>query len=51
LKFDEGDTVKVGEIIGTVGTVPAECMDKEHLHLEVFKNGESVEPLEALGLN
>lgn len=50
LKFDEGDTVKAGDIIGTVGTVPAECMDKEHLHLEVFKNGESVEPMETLGL-
>ena len=51
LKFDEGDTIKAGDIIGTVGTVPAECMDKEHLHLEVLKNGESVSPLEALGLD
>ena len=50
LKFDQGDTVKAGDIIGTVGTVPAECMDKEHLHLEVFKNGEIAEPLETLGL-
>ena len=50
LKFDEGDTVKAGDIIGTVGTVPAECMDKEHLHLEVLENGKSVEPLETLGL-
>lgn len=50
LKFKEGDSVKMGDIIGTVGTVTAECADKEHLHLEVLKNGKSVEPLKALGL-
>lgn len=50
LKVEEGDSVKAGDIIGTVGSVPAECMDKEHLHLEVLKNGKSVSPLEALGL-
>ncbi len=50
LKFKEGDSVKAGDIIGTIGSIPAECMDGEHLHLEVFKNGKSVEPLKALGL-
>ncbi|MBQ8532504.1 MAG: M23 family metallopeptidase [Clostridia bacterium] len=50
LKIENGATVKAGDIIGTVGTVPAECMDEEHLHLEVLKNGKSVEPLKALGL-
>ena len=50
LTVDQGDSVKAGDIIGTVGTIPGECMDKEHLHFEVFKNEESVSPLETLGL-
>ena len=50
LKFKVGDSVKAGDIIGTIGSIPAECMDGEHLHLEVLKNGKSVEPLKALGL-
>jgi len=51
IKVKNGDAVSAGDIIGTVSTVPAECADKEHLHLEVFKNEKSVEPLKALGLN
>ena len=50
LKVKTGDDVKAGDIIGKVGTVPAECEDSEHLHLEVLKNGKNVEPLKALGL-
>ena len=50
LKIEVGDTVKAGDIIGTVGTIPSECMDKEHLHIEVLKNGNPVSPLEALNL-
>ena len=42
--------VKAGDIIGTVSTVPAECADKEHLHLEVFKDGKAADPLKTLGL-
>lgn len=50
IKVKEGDTVKVGDIIGTVTTIPAECNDEVHLHFEVYKNGIAVSPLEALGL-
>lgn len=50
LKVKNGDKVKMGDIIGTVATVPAECNDKEHLHIEGYKNGKAVSPLEALGL-
>ena len=50
IKVKTGDSVEAGDIIGKVGTVPSECEDKEHLHLEVYKNGKSVEPLMALGL-
>lgn len=50
IKVEKSDSVKAGDIIGTVSTVPSECNDKEHLHLEVFENGKSVEPLKTLGL-
>lgn len=47
----EGDTVKMGETIGKAGTVPSECNDKSHIHIEVFKDGKSVPPLKTLGLS
>ena len=50
LKVKNGDNVKVGDIIGNVASVPAECNDKEHLHIEAFKNGKSVSFLDELGL-
>lgn len=43
-------TVKMGEAIGTVGTVPCECVDEEHLHLEAYKNGSAVSPMEIIGV-
>lgn len=50
LKVKSGDKVKMGDIIGTVATVPDECNDKEHLHIEGYKDGKAVSVLEALGL-
>ena len=47
----DGDKVKMGDIIGKVGTVPSECSDNSHIHIEVFKNGKSAAPLKALGLS
>lgn len=47
----EGDTVKMGDIIGKSTTVPNECSDKNHLHIEVFKDGKSAAPLKTLGLS
>ncbi len=47
----EGDTVKLGDLIGNSTTVPSECNDKSHIHLEVYKDGKSVSPLKALGLS
>ena len=49
LKVKTGEKVKAGDIIGTLGTVPAECNDPDHLHIEVFKNGVAVSPLKAMG--
>ncbi len=50
LKIKKGDKVNIGDIIGTVGTVPAECNDDAHLHVEVTKNGKSADPLKTFGL-
>ena len=47
----EGDNVKLGDIIGDVTTVPSECEDKTHLHLEVYKDNKIVSPLDTLGLS
>lgn len=44
----EGTFVKSGEKIGTLGSVPVESADGEHLHLEVKVDGKTVDPLEAL---
>ena len=46
----EGDKVTAGQVIGTSGEIPSESSDKPHIHFEVFLNGESISPLEALGL-
>lgn len=44
----EGGSVKQGEKIGTLGHIPVEITDSDHLHLEVLIDGETVDPLEAL---
>lgn len=44
----EGVFVKGGEKIGTLGTVPAESADGDHLHLEIKVDGKTVDPLAAL---
>ncbi len=41
-----GDKVKGGQPVGKVGaSALAECLDAPHLHLEVIKNGENIDPL------
>lgn len=48
-KVEEGDTVKAGDIIGTVDqTMATEKREGVHLHLEMKKDGELVSPLEYL---
>ncbi len=37
-------SVKQGEIIGKVGTVPCEISDESHLHFEVIVDGDRVDP-------
>lgn len=42
-------TVSAGDILGVSATVPAECADQSHLHLEVYKNGHPADPLATFG--
>lgn len=49
-KFSVGDTVKMGDVIGNAATVPSECKDESHIHIEILRNGKYVD-LSAFGLN
>lgn len=46
----EGDTVKAGDTIGALSDIPCELLSGPHLHLEIAVNGETVNPVEAIGL-
>ena len=50
INFNSGDKVRTGDILGIIGTVPCECADAYHLHLESYKDGVCVSPLSLLGL-
>ena len=41
----KGDTVKAGQKIGSVSTVPYEMVEAPHLHLEIEKDGKFVDPI------
>lgn len=43
-----GETVKMGKVIGTVGTVPSEILDKPHLHFSATKDGKAISPLDLI---
>ena len=45
-----GAKVNVSQVLGSVGTVPAEAGEGPHIHLEIRKNGVLCDPLEVLGL-
>ncbi len=44
-----GEEVMCGQVLGVLKEVPGECVDESHLHLQVKKDGQWVEPLAALG--
>lgn len=45
-KVKAGDKVKSGDLIGKVGTIPNECSDQSHLHLEATKNDTPISVME-----
>ena len=45
------DTVKAGDAIGILGTVPCETDEGPHLHLEMKVNNAYVDPIKAIGLD
>lgn len=54
LQFDSitlsvGDSVKQGDVVGTLGKIPVEAKDSCHLHYEMRIDGNIVDPLEAMG--
>lgn len=44
------DQVSAGDILGEVGVVANESSDEAHIHIEVFKDGKSVNPEEFFGI-
>ncbi|MBQ8203609.1 MAG: M23 family metallopeptidase [Clostridia bacterium] len=50
VNYQSGDNVRAGDELGVIGTVPCECADGYHLHLEAYKDGVCVSPLSLLGL-
>ena len=47
--INEGDTVARGQKIGTLGVIPIESADSEHLHFEIKQDGKNVDPIKAMG--
>ncbi len=47
--LSDGARVVKGEKIGTLGNIPVESGDGDHLHIEVSIDGKTVDPLAALG--
>lgn len=46
-----GDAVEMGEAIGTLQTIPCECAQSAHLHLEMLVDDTPIDPVAAIGLD
>lgn len=46
--ISQGSEVKMYDKIGSLGHIPVEISDEDHLHLEILIDGENVDPLKAL---
>lgn len=44
-----GKKLAMGDPIAVVGSIPAECADRSHLHIEATQNGEAVSPMDIIG--
>ena len=49
LKVSAGDSVRAGDVIGTVGQSSAEAGQDSHLHLELYEDGAAIDPERVLG--
>lgn len=48
VKIDE--TVEKGDTVGKLGSIPCEAQQQSHLHFETVKNGNTVDPMNVMGL-
>lgn len=44
-----GESIKINDKVGNLGTIPIEAAEEAHLHLEIRQDGEVVDPLAAMG--
>ena len=51
VKVSKGSSIKVGDIIGTAGTVPSEAMDEPHVHIAVKVGSQYADPLTLINNN
>jgi len=49
-QIKEGDTVKMGQVIGTLSAIPCESEDGPHLHLEISSDNKQIDPVAAIGV-
>lgn len=47
----EGQTVKAGDILGSVSIIPSEVLDAPHIHLEITANGKYLDPMTLIRTN
>ena len=47
----KGDSVDLGDVIGDLQTIPCECAQSAHLHLEMFVDGQPIDPVAAIALD
>lgn len=46
-----GDKVDIGQVIGKLQTIPCECAQSAHLHLEMLVDGTPIDPVAAIALD
>lgn len=47
----KGDVLEMGESIGDLQTIPCECAQPPHLHLEMIVDGQPIDPVAAIALD
>ena len=47
----KGDAVGLGDVIGDLQTIPCECAQSAHLHMEMYVDGQPIDPVAAIALD